>query len=107
MAQAAQVLPPGAAQHLGLPENPTLADADAAFANDRNGIVAPGGGSVLDTAKLVAAPTGGWPDVRRRHAGGLDRIGLQAAPFVAIPTTVDTSRLRQGVGARVVPVRGR
>ena len=102
-AQAAQVLPPDAAQHLDVPENPTLAGADAAFAAYReggcDGIVALGGGSVLDTAKFVAALAGGGPESAADMQGRPERIGLHVAPLIAIPTTVGTGSESSPVAA--------
>ena len=103
VAAAARVLPPGAAQHLEVPENPTLAGADAAFATYRDaacdGIVALGGGSVLDTAKFVAALAGGGPARAADMQGKPERIGLLVAPLVAIPTTVGTGSESSPVAA--------
>ncbi len=102
-AQVARVLPPGAAQHLDVPENPTLAGADAAFAAYRkggcDGIVALGGGSVLDTAKFVAALAGGGPASAADMQGRPERIGLHVAPLVAVPTTVGTGSESSPVAA--------
>src|ERR1700734_1687008 len=51
----AKCLPDDVPKHLDVAENPTVADADAAFALyvafGCDGVVALGGGSVLDTAK--------------------------------------------------------
>jgi 4-hydroxybutyrate dehydrogenase len=55
-------MPESTALFLDTPENPTSAGADAAYAIYRAGacdaIVALGGGSVLDTAKIVAVMAG-------------------------------------------------
>ena len=80
------------AAFLDVPENPTAAGADLAHSTYKDaaadGIVALGGGSVLDTAKLVAALA----------ANGLDAADLigrpelisHVVPLVAVPTTVGT-----------------
>lgn len=78
---------------LDIPENPTAAGADESLRAYRDGgcdgIVALGGGSVLDTAKLVA----GLAMIER--GGARDLIGKPellrgVAPLIAIPTTVGT-----------------
>ena len=98
-----QVLPPDAAQCLDVPENPTLACADVAFAAYRDagcdGIVALDGGSVLDTAKFVAALAGSGPARAADLQGKPERIGLHMAPLVAIPTTVGTGSESSPVAA--------
>ncbi len=103
VAVAARALPPGTAQHLDVPENPTLAGADAAFAAYRgagcDGIVALGGGSVLDTAKFVAALAGGGPASAADMQGKPERVGFHVAPLVAIPTTVGTGSESSPVAA--------
>ncbi len=79
------------ATFLDVPENPTAAGVDAATATYRglgcDAVVALGGGSVLDTAKMVAALAAGGTalDVLGRY----DRIAA-VAPLIAIPTTVGT-----------------
>lgn len=101
--KAARVLPPNTSQFLDVPENPTLAGADAAFAaycnGDCDGIVALGGGSVLDTAKFVAALAGGGPRSAADLQGQPERIGLHVAPLIAIPTTVGTGSESSPVAA--------
>lgn len=87
-------LPPDAVVHAGVGENPTCADADKAFESYSkagcDGIVALGGGSVLDTAKFVAAMV----HCRELSAGELighsEWVGPRVAPLIAIPTTVGT-----------------
>lgn len=101
-ASVLQVLP-GAAQHLDVPENPSVADADAAHAAYRDaacdGVVALGGGSVMDTAKFVAALAGGGIAQAADMLGRPDLIGLGVAPLVAIPTTVGTGSESSPVAA--------
>lgn len=116
MAIAARVLPPGTVHYLDVPENPTLAGADAAFAAYRDGgcdgVVASGCGSVLDTAKFVAALAGGGPESAADMQGRPERIGTHVAPLVAIPTTVGTgsesspvAALHDRVGSHAVGTR--
>jgi 4-hydroxybutyrate dehydrogenase len=87
-------LPQGSAQFLDVPENPTAAGADAALARYRrsnaDGVVALGGGSVLDTAKLVAALAGGKVPRAAELIGKPDLIGPEIVQLAAIPTTLGT-----------------
>lgn len=102
VASAAQVMP-DAARFLDVPENPTLAGADAGFAAYRaagcDGIVALGGGSVIDTAKFVAALAGGGPADAADLHGRPERIGPATAPLIAVPTTVGTGSESSPVAA--------
>lgn len=90
-----------AAVFLDVPENPTAAGADLAVQAYRDGacdgIVALGGGSVLDTAKMVAALVAG------AAVCAADLIGKPAiravAPLVAIPTTIGTGSESSPVAA--------
>ena len=93
---------PAHARFLDVPENPTAAGADAAVAAYRaagcDAVIALGGGSVLDTAKLVAAVAGSGV------AGAADLIGrperlTAVAPLVAVPTTVGTGSESSPVAA--------
>lgn len=99
---------------LDVPENPTAAGVDAAAAAYRvgacDGVVALGGGSVLDTAKLVAAIAGGGD--AEGIMGHYDRIAA-VVPLVAIPTTVGTgsesspvAAVHREAGGPVVGTRG-
>ena len=90
-----------AAIFLDVPENPTAAGADAAVAAYRagacDGIIALGGGSVLDTAKLAAA-------LVDHDGGAAELIGKperirSVVPLVAIPTTVGTGSESSTVAA--------
>jgi 4-hydroxybutyrate dehydrogenase len=73
--------------------NPTFACAHAASslyrANKCDGVVALGGGSVIDTAKFAAviATHGG---VVTDFLGQVDKIDHRTAPIIAIPTTAGT-----------------
>ena len=95
-------LPLGATCFLDVPENPTLAGADAAHGAYRaagcDGVVALGGGSVLDTGKFVAALAGGGPADAAAMHGRPDRIG-SVAPLLAVPTTVGTGSESSPVAA--------
>ncbi|MGF1609633.1 MAG: iron-containing alcohol dehydrogenase PsrA [Kiloniellales bacterium] len=53
-------------------------------------ILALGGGSVIDAAKVVAAGAGGFAPVRRYLEGRIDGEALSAIPIVAVPTTAGT-----------------
>ncbi len=87
---------------LDVPENPTVAGADAALAAYRagscDGVVALGGGSVLDTAKFVVALAADPSLSADDLLGRPDRI-TGAVPLVAISTTV-------GTGSDSSPVSG-
>ncbi len=85
-----------------VPENPTIAGVEAATAlyaaEGCDGVVAVGGGSVIDTAKAVAvlATHGGKISDYFRRA---DKVGPHAAPIVAVPTTAGTgSEASSGAG---------
>src|SRR5271155_293296 len=58
-ASAIHWMPPTTLAYLWIPENPSAEDVDAAFRVYKDGacdgVVALGGGSVIDTAKMVAA----------------------------------------------------
>lgn len=77
----------------GIPENPTFAGVDAAFTHfceeECDGVVAVGGGSVIDSAKIlsVLARQGG---TAADYVGFSDRIGPRVAPLIVIPTTAGT-----------------
>lgn len=92
-----------AAVFLDVPENPTAAGADAAVASYResgcDGVVALGGGSVIDTAKLVAAVAANPPHTAFTLNGRADLIANGVVPLVAIPTTL-------GTGSESSPVTG-
>ena len=102
---------------LDVPENPTVAGADAATAayraNDCDGVVALGGGSVLDTAKLVVAQAHAPGGETAKLIGQLNGISARIAPLIAIPTTVGTgsesspvSALHTVPGGPVIATRG-
>ena len=108
VARVREAAPALAAQFLDVPENPTAAGADAAARAFRDGgcdgIVAVGGGSVLDTAKIVAAlaASGGEAAALIGHP---ERI-VAVAPLIAIPTTVGTGSESSPVAALHVAAGG-
>ena len=94
VAKAADVMPAATEQFLEIPENPTAEGADSAYARYRDakcdGIVALGGGSVIDSAKVVAAMAAGGVTRAAELLGKPDSIRDGVAPLIAIPTTVGT-----------------
>jgi alcohol dehydrogenase class IV len=90
-----------------IPENPTVEGVEKAFEIYRreecDGLVAVGGGSVIDSTKAVA--------LRAGHPGPLslynrrpDRITDAAAPIISIPTTAGTgSEVTFGAGIHAEP----
>ena len=103
VARVLEALPDSVVQHLDVPENPTTAGADAAFLAFHeagcDGIVALGGGSVLDTAKIVAALAGSDAKLAAELLGKPGLIGRAVAPLIAIPTTVGTGSESSPVAA--------
>ena len=103
VASALRALPDGAAQHLDTPENPTAEGTDAAYHAYReagcDGVVALGGGSVIDTGKMVAALAGSGLERAAELIGKPDRLGRGVAPLVAVPTTVGTGSESSPVAA--------
>ncbi|MES2944591.1 MAG: iron-containing alcohol dehydrogenase [Pseudomonadota bacterium] len=112
----AACLPESSAPYLLASEDPTCMDADQAFAVYRDagcdGIIAVGGGSVIDTAKIVAAliqaPCGGALGLLGRP----ERVGPGVAPLVVVPTTVGTgsesspaTALHPDAGTRAIGTR--
>jgi 4-hydroxybutyrate dehydrogenase len=74
-------------------ENPLFADVDKGAAIYRregcDGVLALGGGSVLDTAKLIAL-LGNNPGSVADYVGVANATCLAGAPLIAIPTTAGT-----------------
>ena len=103
VAAALRLLPPDVASYLDVVENPTTDGADLAFAAYRAGgcdaVVALGGGSVIDTAKFVAALAAGSPARAADLLGRPERVAFGVAPLVAIPTTVGTGSESSHVAA--------
>ena len=95
---------------LDIPENPTAAGADLAATAYRqarcDGIVALGGGSVIDTAKLVAALVTSDVGSAAALIGKAELITAPAATLIAIPTTVGTGSESSLVAALHIAARG-
>lgn len=76
-----------------VPENPTFDGVDRAASLFRregcDGVVALGGGSVIDTAKFVAV-LGGHAGIAADYVGVPDRVTARVAPLIALPTTAGT-----------------
>jgi 4-hydroxybutyrate dehydrogenase len=103
VALAMAALPGQSARFLDVPENPTAAAADEVLACYQDagcdGIVALGGGSVIDTAKIVAALVAGAAEGAAGLLGKPELIGPSVAPLTAIPTTVGTGSESSPVAA--------
>jgi 4-hydroxybutyrate dehydrogenase len=89
-----QAAPAIAAEFLDVPENPNAAGMDGAATAWRDGgcdsIIALGGGSVLDTAKQVAALVTSGLNCAADIIGKPELITRNVSPLIAIPTTVGT-----------------
>ena len=89
-------------EFLDVPENPTAGGADAAAAAYRvsncDSIVALGGGSVLDTAKLLSALVAHPGVVAEELIGHSERV-TAVVPLIAIPTTLGTGSESSPVAA--------
>ena len=76
-----------------VPENPTFDGVDRGAALYRregcDGVIALGGGSVIDTAKLVAV-LGGHAGNAADYVGFSERVTAAVAPLVVLPTTAGT-----------------
>ena len=94
VARVKAAAPSIAATFLDVPENPTAAGADGAaqawHENACDSVIALGGGSVLDTAKVVAALVASGLGNSAELIGKPELIGPNVAPLVAIPTTLGT-----------------
>ena len=101
--EVARNLPAATVRWTKVLENPTTTGADAAYAAyvsaGCDGVVALGGGSVIDTAKFVAALASGTVQSAAGLLGRSDLIGAGVAPLVAIPTTVGTGSESSPVSA--------
>lgn len=89
------------------PENPTVEGVEKAFKIYRmkgcNGLVAVGGGSVIDSTKAVALRTG-HPGPLSLYDRRPDRVTDAVAPIVSIPTTAGTgSEVTFGAGIHAEP----
>ncbi len=85
-----------------VPENPTVAGVNRAIDLYRregcDGVVALGGGSVIDTAKAVAV-LAGHPGPIEDYLGRADVITHNVAPLIVLPTTSGTgSEASRGAG---------
>ena len=84
---------PGFVPFTAIPGEPTLADANAALALYQNegcdGVVAIGGGSVLDISKITALRAGN-PGAVVDDICKIDSKANRCVPFVAAPTTAGT-----------------
>jgi len=103
VARVAQAAPTIAAQFLDVPENPTAAGVEQAAVvwreNGCDSIIALGGGSVLDTAKLLSSfVTTGLPKAAQLIANPA-LVTRDVIPLIAVPTTI-------GTGAESSPVTG-
>lgn len=96
-------IPGLAATFVDVPENPTAIGADTALRAYRNadcdGVIALGGGSVLDTAKIVAALAMNDLADASCLIGKPELITTGVAPLIAIPTTVGTGSESSPVAA--------
>ena len=86
----------------GIPENPTVAGVEAAVAiyhDERcDGVVAVGGGSVIDSGKAVALMAT-HPGKLADYFGKPEKVTSGVAPLIAIPTTAGTgSEASRGAG---------
>ena len=84
------------------PENPTVEGVEGALsayrARDCDGIVAVGGGSVIDTAKALSLLSG-HPESLAYYHDHPEKITSATAPLVAVPTTAGTgSEASRGAG---------
>lgn len=86
----------------GVTENPLFSDVDAGSAFYRqercDGVVALGGGSVIDTAKLIALLATN-PGSVADYVGVPNVVHVAGAPLIAIPTTA-------GTGSEASPAAG-
>jgi hypothetical protein len=102
-ASALRLLPRSTIAYLRISENPSTEDVDSALRayneGECDGVVALGGGSVIDTAKMVAALASSEVSVAAELLGKPELIGLSIAPLIAIPTTVGTGSESSPVSA--------
>jgi 4-hydroxybutyrate dehydrogenase len=85
-----------------MPENPTVEEVEKAYEIYRqehcDGVVAVGGGSVIDGSKAVAL-LAGHPGPLSQYDRHSEKITAATAPIVAIPTTAGTgSEVTNGAG---------
>ena len=77
------------------PEAVVLAAAEAARASEVDGVIAVGGGSSMDVAKVVATLLGGEQSLPELY--GVDQVRGGRLPLILVPTTA-------GTGSEVTPV---
>lgn len=77
------------------PEGVVLAAAEAGRAADAEAVIAVGGGSSMDVAKVVAALLGGGQSLSEMY--GVEQITGGRLPLILVPTTA-------GTGSEVTPV---
>ncbi len=85
-----------------IPENPTVAGVEASLteyeAEECDGLIALGGGSVIDSAKAVALLSA-HPGPLQQYEGHPEMVTARAAPIIALPTTAGTgSEVTRGGG---------
>lgn len=101
VAKVMAAMPANTRSFLDVPENPTTAGVDAALQSyrmtDADGVVALGGGSVLDSAKFVAALA--HLEVSAQELLGKPELIIKMAPMVAVPTTLGTGSESSPVAA--------
>lgn len=95
------------AEFTAIPENPTIDGVELALAVYRgegcDGVVAVGGGSVIDSAKAVALMAT-HPGVLGDYFGRPEKVTAAVAPLIAIPTTAGTgSEASRGAGIHPTP----
>ncbi len=102
-AAALKCMPASTIPYFAIAENPSAKDVDEAhqaFVQAAcDGIVALGGGSVIDVAKMVAALAGSEASIASDLLGRPELIGSHPAPLIAIPTTVGTGSESSPVAA--------
>jgi len=110
VASVARHLPVEVPQYLDVPENPTAAAADAAYgryvSGGCDGVIALGGGSVIDTAKILAALAIGTVGRAQELLGKPELIDSRIAPLLALPTTVGTGSESSTVAALHLEANG-
>ncbi len=101
--RALQVLPTSTVSYFDIAENPSAHDVDQAYLaysdGACDGVIALGGGSVIDAAKIVAALASNIEINTADLLGKPHLIGLAPAPLIAIPTTVGTGSESSPVSA--------
>jgi alcohol dehydrogenase class IV len=103
VAKVLEAAPTITATFLDVPENPTAGGCDLAAQACLDGvcdsIIALGGGSVIDTAKLVAALIPSGLPKAADLIGHTDLIDENVLPLIAIPTTLGTGSESSPVSA--------